>query len=143
MQHTVKHTSNKLLTVAGLFFVLAVVLYSCGGSGYGGGGGTTMTTATVQVVACPVSGTTDISIENSTAAGFNPGSVTIPVNTTVKWTNDDSVQHTVTSTTVPLYGTFNATVNPGATVCLQFTSAGTFNYQCTLHPTMIGLVTVQ
>ena len=137
-----KQNTIRQLMLAGLLVVLAVVLNSCGGSGYGGGG-TTMATVTVQVVDCPVSGTTDISIENSTAAGFNPGSVTITVNTTVKWTNDDSVQHTVTSTTVPLYGSFNATVNPGVTVCLKFTSAGTFNYQCTLHPTMTGLVTVQ
>jgi plastocyanin len=136
-----QNTINPFM-LAGFFVVLAVVLAGCGGSGYGGGG-TTMATVTVQVVACPVGGTTDISIENSTAAGFNPGSVAVPVNTTIKWTNVDSVQHTVTSATVPLYGTFNTTVNPGATVCLKFTAAGAFNYQCSLHPVMTGLVTVQ
>lgn len=135
-----KHNRKKyILMIAGLFVVLTVVLYSCGG-GYGGG--TTPATATVQVVACPVSGTTDISIV-SVAAGYSPGSAPVPVNTTVKWTNNDSVQHTVTSTSVPLYGTFNETVNAGASVCLKFTSAGAFNYHCSLHPAMpAGLVTV-
>lgn len=137
-----KHNTIHLVMLAGLFVVLAVVLNSCGGGGYGGGGGTAMTIATVQVVACPVGGTTDISIVDM-ATGFNPSSITVPVNTTVKWTNNDVVQHTVTSTTVPLYGSFNATVNPAATVCLKFTAAGAFNYRCSLHPVMTGLVTVQ
>jgi plastocyanin len=77
------------------------------------------------------------------AAGFSPDSATVPVNTTVKWTNIDSIQHTVTSTSVPLYGTFNQTVKPGTSVCLKFTSGGTFNYQCSIHPSMTGVVIVQ
>ncbi|MGE5173306.1 MAG: plastocyanin/azurin family copper-binding protein, partial [Betaproteobacteria bacterium] len=69
---------------------------------------------------------------------------TVPVNTTVKWTNIDTILHTVTGTTVPANGAFDVQVNPGASVCLKFTSAGTFNYHCSIHPTtMIGLVTVQ
>lgn len=144
-----KQNTKNILMIAGLFFVLAVVLYSCGGGGggssYGGGGGTPA--ATVQVVACPASGTTtDISIV-SVALGFSPSSVgPLPVNTTVKWTNVDTMTHTVTSTSVPLYGTFNETVNPGTSVCLKFTSAGTFNYHCSIpsHSTMpTGVVIVQ
>jgi plastocyanin len=53
--------------------------------------------------------------------------VTVPVNTTVKWTNVDGMLHTVTNTTVPPNGTFNQTVNPGTSVCLKFTLAGAFN----------------
>ena len=139
-----KRKRKSIARIAGFVAVLALLLYSCGGggSGYGGGGGTSAT-STVQVMACPVGGTTDISIIASTAAGFSPGSVTVPVNTTVKWTNADAMQHTVTNTTVPLNGTFNQTVNPGSSVCLKFTSAGTFNYECSIHPIMTGLVTVQ
>jgi len=140
---------NNRFTNAGFFIILAFLLYSCGGSGssssYGGSNGTTTTatTPTVQVVTCPASGTTDVSIV-SMVAGFSPGSVTVPVEGTVKWTNVDSVQHTVTSTTVPLYGTFNETVTTGASVCLKFTSGGTFNYHCSIHPTMpVGVVIVQ
>ncbi len=77
-------------------------------------------------------------------AGFSPASISVPLNTTVKWTNTDSINHTVTGTTVPLYGDFNATVTPGISVCMKFTSAGAFNYHCSIHPTtMIGIVTVQ
>jgi hypothetical protein len=92
---------NNVLTNAGLVVILACLFFSCGGSGsssssYGASNGTTTTatTATVQLVACPASGTTDVSIV-SMAVGFNPGSVALPVEGTVKWTNVDSVPHTV------------------------------------------------
>jgi plastocyanin len=48
----------------------------------------------------------------------------------------------VTSTTVPANGTFNAALNSGTSVCLKFSEAGAFNYRCTPHPNMTGLVTV-
>jgi len=67
----------------------------------------------------------------------------LPVNTTTKWTNNDTTTHTVVSSTVPLYGTFNVQVNPGASVCLKVTTAGTFNYYCSIHPTMTGMIIVQ
>ena len=138
-----KHRSTTFIAIAGIFVVLAIVLTSCGGGGYGGGGGTPAATNTVQVVPCPASGTTDVTIVNMTV-GFNPSSITVPVNTTVKWTNTDTTTHTVTSTTVPLYGTFDMLVSPSTSVCLKFTSAGTFNYHCSIHPTMpVGVVIVQ
>lgn len=139
---TVKQSTKSIVMVLGLFLVMSIALYSCGGGGDGGGGGTPPT-STVTVVTCPVSGTTDISIVNSTASGFNPGSEIVTIGTTVKWTNNDTTTHTVTSTTVPANGAFNATLNPGATVCLNFSAAGAFNYQCSIHPVMQGLVTVQ
>jgi len=138
---------EKSVWIAGLLSVLAVVLYSCGGDGssggYGYGGNNMPAASTVQFVVCPAAGTTDISIVGE-VAGFSPSSVTLPVNGTVKWNNVDSTQHTVTSTTSPLYGAFNVTVNAGASVCLKFISAGTFNYHCTSHPAMpAGEVLVQ
>lgn len=144
MKHTIEMRSKQVPMLAVLFFVMAVALNSCGGGGssYGGGGGGTPATSTVQVVACPAGGTTDIIIGNVTA-GFSPAGATIPVNTTVKWTNADSTLHTVTSTAVPLNGTFDATVSTGVSVCLKFTAAGAFNYHCSIHPSMTGLVTVQ
>jgi plastocyanin len=148
-----KRNTDKLIYMGGMFAILAIVLISCGGGGSmnssgfsgttSGSGGTTMMASTVAVVPCPTSGTTDVSIV-SMAAGFNPGGITVPLNTTVKWTNIDAIEHTVTSTTVPSNGDFNVPVSPGTSVCLKFTSAGTFNYHCSIHPTtMIGSVVVQ
>ena len=71
---------------------------------------------------------------------FNPGSITVTVNTTVTWTNKDGVAHTVTSNT----GLFDSgTMNNGATYSHQFTTAGTYPYHCTPHPSMTATVTVQ
>ncbi len=148
-----KHKSKTLFINAGMLLVLAMMLYSCGGGGggYGGSsysapplGGGPAATGTVQVVACP--GTTAVSIVNM-VTGFSPSSVTVPVNTVVQWTNNDAITHTVTSTsTVPAgIATFDSmNLAPGTSVCFKFTSAGTYNYHCTIHPaTMIGALTVQ
>jgi plastocyanin len=139
-----KHRSTTFAVIAGIFVVLALVLYGCGGGGYGGGG--TAPASTVLLVTCPT-GTADVSIVSQIVPGFSPSSISVPVNTIVKWTDNDATPatlHTVTSTTVPLYGTFDSgQMSLGTSVCFKFTSAGTFNYHCSNHPmTMIGVVNV-
>lgn len=121
---------------------MTVFLADCGGGGGGVYGSSTAAypSSTVQVVACPAAGTTGVTIAGM---AFSPASVTTPVNGIVKWTNNDGVTHTVSSTTVPAYGAFNETLAPGASVCLKFTSAGTYQYHCTIHPSMTGTVAVQ
>jgi plastocyanin len=71
---------------------------------------------------------------------FSPATITVTVNATVTWTNNDAVGHTVTSDN----GVFDSgTINPNATYSHQFTTVGTFNYHCTIHPTMLAKVVVQ
>ena len=139
---------NALLN-ASMLLVLAAVFYSCGGGGGGSSYGSSSTTppptsptatSTVEVVSCPASGTTAVSVQNF---AFSPAGITVPVNAIVKWTNLDSTTHTVTSTTVPTNGTFDSQLNPGASVCMKFSSAGSFSYHCSIHTTMTGMVTVQ
>ena len=60
---------------------------------------------------------------------FEPEAITIPVGATVTWTNDDNFTHNVT-----FEGSEPMTMSPGATTTRTFDSAGTFPYQCTLHP---------
>jgi plastocyanin len=61
------------------------------------------------------------------------------VGTTVKWTNKDNVPHTVTSAT----GDWDSgQLSNGQSFSHTFTQAGTFAYQCTVHPTMKGTITV-
>ena len=139
-----KSRSKVTFVIAGVLVVLAIVLYSCGGGGgggYGGGGGTT--TSTVQGVACS-GATTTVSIV-SQSVGFTPPIVTVTAGSIVQWTNNDpSLPHTVTRTTVSTNGFFDSgNLAPGASVCLKFTAVGTFDYHCSLHPTMTGEVIVQ
>lgn len=71
---------------------------------------------------------------------FSPTTITVTVNTTVKWTNKDSYAHTVTSST----GLFDSgTIAAGGTYSRQFTTVGTFPYKCIFHSNMTGSVIVQ
>lgn len=70
---------------------------------------------------------------------FSPSTITVDVNTTVKWTNKDGVVHTVTSDD----GSFNSGSIPNnGTFSYTFTTAGTFNYHCAVHTGMTGIVKV-
>jgi plastocyanin len=72
---------------------------------------------------------------------FSPQVLTVKVGDTVTWTNSDSVQHTVTSTTPA--GVFDSgTLATGKTYSFTFTKAGKFDYQCAIHPTMTGTIMV-
>jgi glucose/arabinose dehydrogenase/plastocyanin len=70
---------------------------------------------------------------------FNPSNITILKGTTVIWTNDDPVAHTVTSDT----NIFDSGIlNPGQTFQWTFNENGTFNYHCSIHPFIQGVVIV-
>ncbi len=83
------------------------------------------------------SGETNIEISGF---AYNPESITISVGTTVRWTNHDSVPHTVTSDT-NLFQSGN--LAKGATFRYTFTNTGTFDYHCEMHPSMKGTVIVE
>ncbi|MCS6902923.1 MAG: cupredoxin family copper-binding protein [Candidatus Bipolaricaulota bacterium] len=78
----------------------------------------------------------DVNIQSSS---FTPQNITVALGTTVRWTNRDSIAHTVTSTA----GVFDSgTMNRGATFTHTFNTPGEFPYICALHPSMTGRVTV-
>ncbi len=70
---------------------------------------------------------------------FSPSSVTISVGGHVTWRNDDSRDHTATSTG-SLFD--SGLMAPGASFVKTFTAAGTFGFVCLIHPDMTGTVTV-
>ena len=71
---------------------------------------------------------------------FNPSSITVPANTTIKWTNKDAVAHTATSNS----GVFDSgSIGDGGTYSYHFTTPGTYAYHCTPHPHMIATIVVQ
>lgn len=72
-------------------------------------------------------------------SAFNPASITVAANTTIKWTNKDGMTHTVTSNT-GVFNSGNMLVN--GTFSFAFTTPGTYPYHCTLHPAMTGTVIV-
>jgi amicyanin len=64
----------------------------------------------------------------------------VAVGTTVEWTNNDPLPHTVTA----VDKTFNSgLIQPGKTFRHTFTKAGTFKYFCMPHPFMKGVIVVK
>jgi plastocyanin len=71
---------------------------------------------------------------------FGPQTLTVSAGTTVTWTNDDSVTHTVTAAD----GSFNSgNLKPGDQFTYTFSAPGTYSYHCSIHPFMTGQVVVQ
>ena len=100
--------------------------------------------AFAQVVTCPLSGTTDVTIQDFS---FTPQNVTISANGIVKWTNNGTT-HTVTADFIGFVPRpfDSGNLGTGATFCVQFFRNGPFGpftYFCNIHPQMTGSVVVQ
>jgi amicyanin len=78
-----------------------------------------------------------VTIDNFT---FTPPELTVAVGTTVKWVNHDDIPHLV----VNKDKAFRAkALDTDDSFSYTFTSAGTFDYFCALHPHMVGKVIVK
>jgi plastocyanin len=71
---------------------------------------------------------------------FSPANLTVKVGSTVTWTNQDSVEHTVVADDDSFKSN---TIASGSTFSQTFTKAGTVGYHCGIHPSMKGQITVQ
>jgi plastocyanin len=91
---------------------------------------------TAQVSTPVVSPTTaTISIKNF---AFNPATITIKKGTTITWTNDDRAPHELKSSA------FNSMVmSTGQSFSFVFNDSGTFDYSCSIHPSMTGKIIVE
>ena len=96
--------------------------YGYGGEGGGGSGGK--------------AGAGAVEIANF---AFAPGSRSVKVGDSVKWTNQDGATHTVTADD----GAFDSgNLADGKSFSFTFDQAGTFAYHCNVHQSMTGKVTV-
>ena len=97
----------------------------------------------------------DVTVEG---LAFNPETLEVAVGTTVTWTNDDPVQHTVTSGVKGTQGapgvskgkadrpdgTFDGALDDrGATFAFTFDEPGTYEYFCRIHGGMTGTIVVE
>ena len=122
----------------------ATMLNTTGGNTTGNGttmaGNLTTSSSGTEVIIAPGSSAP------SNAKFYEPTTLTVPTGTTVTWKNSDSTLHTVTSGSAEsgVSGTeFDSSyMAAGKTFQHTFSSAGTFDYYCTLHPFMKGQVVV-
>lgn len=96
------------------------------------------TPCTQQQAATDESAGAAVTIENFT---FSPDTLTVPVGTEVTWENRDDIPHTVTSDDKTTFA--SSLLDTGDTFSFTFNEAGTFDYFCSVHPTMTAKVIVQ
>jgi plastocyanin len=94
--------------------------------------------AGVAVKAAPAGAEdTAVKIENFT---FAPQRVTVKAGTTVTWTNDDDIPHTVASSTKAFK---SKVLDSDDKFSFTFTTPGIYEYFCSLHPHMTGTLVVE
>ena len=71
---------------------------------------------------------------------FAPQRLTVKAGATVTWINDDDIPHTVASST-KLYK--SKALDTNDRFSFTFTTPGTYEYFCSLHPHMTGTVVVE
>ena len=123
---------------------------------------TITSTMTMNMTSETVSNNTTSTSSNATTVlivnyAYAPADLTIPVGTTVTWVNQDSVGHTVTEgdpnspkpANLRVFDSSGEAVNgkvalisAGESWSYTFTTPGTYEYYCIVHPYMIGHVTV-
>jgi plastocyanin len=126
-----KRSLGILAVVAGIATAVA-----CGGSSYS----SNPTAPNPSPSGTPVSADVTITINGMLGAqSFTPNPATVKVGQTVAWRNADSIAHDPTGS-----GWGTGSIGPGQTSQpITFSAAGSMPYHCSIHPTMVGTLTVQ
>jgi plastocyanin len=80
----------------------------------------------------------EIKIDNFS---FGPMTMTVAAGTTVTWTNDDDVPHTVVSEDKTTFK--SKALDTGEHFSYTFSKAGKYPYFCSVHPKMVAEIVVQ
>ena len=82
--------------------------------------------------------TFEIKIDNFS---FTPATLTVPVGATVTWVNNDDIPHNIVSSDQKFPK--SKPLDTGDKYSFTFTTVGTYQYFCGLHPKMVGKVLVE
>jgi plastocyanin len=151
-----KYRMNSILIGASMIFVLLAVSFVGAGPSETIAQGTNATNATGATNATSADGgnqTTVVMPLGSSAAtsgdGYEPDPVTVSPGGSVIWDNQDNALHTATSgnpETAVTDGKFDTGLlgaNQASEPITMPTEPGEYTYFCTLHPFLVGTVTVQ
>ena len=117
---------------------LALLAAACG-SGYSAPSPTPTPTPAPVTSGSATPVTIPSGAETLGSRAFNPDALDVAVSTTVTWTNTDSISHTSTSDGA---GWNSGAIAPRGQFSTTFSNAGTFPYHCSIHPGMVGTITV-
>ena len=94
--------------------------------------------AALMIAANPAyAATIEVKIDNFT---FNPKQITVHPGDTVTWVNHDDIPHTVTSKTMAFR---SKALDSDDKFSFTFATLGSFDYFCSLHPMMTGMIVVE
>ncbi len=71
---------------------------------------------------------------------FTPSQLIIKAGQSVTWTNNGQASHTITSNNGNELS--SSVISPGQTYAHTFNTPGTYNYYCSIHPSMVGQIIV-
>jgi plastocyanin len=136
---------QRLFTTVGCLALTGALLAGCGSSSKKksdtsagtGQAPATSTPATTPAAAPAAGGVVNIQMKN---IAFVPSHVTAKVGQTVKWTNEDTVDHNVKATQGENFKSKD--FGQGASYSYKLDKAGTISYVCTIHPNMKATIAV-
>jgi plastocyanin len=99
---------------------------------------TTTAASSISIDAQTTSVASSISIDNFT---FNPQTLTVKAGTTVTWTNKDDIPHGIASANNAF--SRGKAMDTDDSFSFTFTTPGTYQYFCYIHPHMTGTIVVQ
>jgi plastocyanin len=83
------------------------------------------------------SASAEVKVDNFT---FSPGTLAVPVNSTITWVNKDDIPHVIASND----GLFKSkALDTDQKYSFTFSKPGTYAYYCSIHPKMVGKIVVQ
>jgi plastocyanin len=156
----INQLKRKLLLIT-VMSVLSLFLAACGQSGADSSGSSeaqSTTTPTASRNSNTEMSKMEMPVKPSPAAGkdlptrstpnevivenfsFQPGTLTVKAGTSVTWVNHDDVPHTVNENDKRFK---SGPLDTDAKFSYKFTSPGTYNYFCSLHPRMTGQIIVK
>jgi plastocyanin len=78
-----------------------------------------------------------VGIDNFT---FNPQKLMVKAGTTVTWTNNDDIPHAIAAVNKQFK---SKALDTGDAYSFTFTTPGTYQYSCSLHPHITGTIVVE
>lgn len=121
-----------------LLLVLTLSAADCGSYGAPAAAPTTKPAATPQSAGgAPAAGEAQVTLQGF---AFSPQSLTVAPGTTVVWTNKDSAAHTVTAKNRAFD---SGSLSQDKTFSSKFNQAGAYDYVCSFHANMTGVVNVR
>lgn len=120
-----------IIAIVAIIIIAGGALYYYGGYNYGAPN----QPAISSTVTPNLQGVYPVSIKNF---AFSSAVLNIKLGETISWTNNDSVAHTISG-----IGFQSDNLANGQTYSFTFSSTGTFDYICSIHPSMKGKIIVE